>query len=340
MFFESEDNPLKPGGGSLSSTADPFGINRRRRPSLLDLDLPPTENNRGLLWDPADGFAKGPQPSQAFGPPKLPTLTGLDDDNDPNQTAGGLNRGGDPGRGDAALTQLASPFGPSDGADPWAAGSMADVLLRKDDYADAATHYQGQAKTDPAGTRAELSAIHDRMASADPASAAKFVTQMSAAGLTAAKTEPPAEVGLTPLWIDIYNTHQEDDSFDPKDSDTIEVADASERTNAPFVAKARPDEIIQRAKANGGWLSTGGDTAINGGWNAQGRYPSNDTGNHAAIFAGWDCDKNGTVIGMKVLDQWAERRKTDGTLKRPAKEASVRTIPLDEARKYSVITRE
>ncbi|CCG42730.1 hypothetical protein [Magnetospirillum molischianum] len=287
MFFESEDDPLTPGGAAqrrgsqrailpgdqplvggdslfpIPDPSDPFGINRRRRPSLLDLAIPPTENNRGLLWDPADGFAKGPQPSQGFDPPKLPKLTGLDDDTDPTQTAGGLNRGGDPGRGegsDRTVNQPGAPFGPSAGADPWAAGNMADVLLRKNDYADAVTHYQGQAKTDPAGTRAELSAVHDRMANADPASAAKFVTQMGAAGLTAAKTEPPAEVGLTPLWIDIYNTHQEDDSFDPKESDTIQVADASERTNARFDprigdAKSPPDWKKDTFKSQpGAWV--------------------------------------------------------------------------------------
>ncbi|CCG42753.1 BPSL0067 family protein [Magnetospirillum molischianum] len=411
MFFESEDDPLTPGGAAqrrgsqrailpgdqplvggdslfpIPDPSDPFGINRRRRPSLLDLAIPPTENNRGLLWDPADGFAKGPQPSQGFDLPKLPKLTGLDDDTDPTQTAGGLNRGGDPGRGegsDRTVNRPGAPFGPSDGADPWAAGSMADVLLRKNDYADAVTHYQGQAKTDPAGTRAELAAVHDRMASADPASAAKFVTQMGAAGLTAAKTEPPAEVGLTPLWIDIYNTHQEDDSFDPKESDTIQVADASERTNAPFVAKAGPDEIIQRAKANGGWLSTGGDTAINGGkecvalikavvpevgatktwyrgediqgdgnpplkpgtaiaiasgWNAQGGYDSKSRGNHAAIFVGYKTNENGQP-GIEIIDQWAARSDQPGQRGREARMAERNWIPLDQARKYSVIKRK
>jgi hypothetical protein len=77
-------------------------------------------------------------------------------------------------------------------------------------------------------------------------------------------------------------------------------------------------------------------TAIASGWNAQDGYSSNETGNHAAIFLGWEYDSGGRISGMKILDQWAARRRADGTI-RAEKAASVRTIPLDDARKYSVI---
>ena len=74
----------------------------------------------------------------------------------------------DPAEADPALTLPKLPFGSSDGADHWAAGNMADVLLGKGDYADAVTHYLVQAKADLAGTRAELAAVTDKMAATDP----------------------------------------------------------------------------------------------------------------------------------------------------------------------------
>jgi len=62
----------------------------------------------------------------------------------------------DPAEADPALTLPDAPFGSGDGANPWAAGNMADVLLGKGDYADAVTHYRGQSKADPDGTRRRL----------------------------------------------------------------------------------------------------------------------------------------------------------------------------------------
>jgi len=220
--------PMEDGGGTVSDS--PFGL--------------PAPKSGGLPWDPTDGTAQGPQPTEGTGQPKLPKLTGPDDGTGspqansfmapppptaedwrrydaeykawvdqnsailernkvlkeqgypplpvpppPNRPGeripGALYLMGDSGSAaaDPALTLPKSPFGSSDGADHWAAGNMADALLGKGDYADTVTHYLGQAKADPAGTQAELAAVYDRMAGADPASAAKFVSQMGAAGL-------------------------------------------------------------------------------------------------------------------------------------------------------------
>jgi peptidoglycan hydrolase-like protein with peptidoglycan-binding domain len=75
-----------------------------------------------------------------------------------------------------------NPFGSKEGADPWAAGNMADVLLGKGDYADAITHF----RTDQSATMPYLAAVHEQMRDKNPMAAMKFATQMQKAGLAMA----------------------------------------------------------------------------------------------------------------------------------------------------------
>ena len=250
------------------SEDDPFGLSQWR-PNLLDLAMA-----RSPQSDPPAQPALGPWAGKPnlldlamAAPPPTPDGNGDATDSPfglPSSKSGnGLLGAGyqDPAETNPALTLTKSHFGSSDGADPWAAKTMADVLLRKSDYADAVTHYLGQAKADPTGTQAELAAVYDKMAGTDPASAVKFASQMKAAGLadaTVAKDDTSTEAAPTPLVIDVYNTHPEDDPFDPNDGDSIQVAERpqSRETVAPF------DPRVGDAKTPPDWKKVGADNYL------------------------------------------------------------------------------
>ena len=85
-----------------------------------------------------------------------------------------------------------TPFGSAHGADRWAAGNMADVLLGRGDYGDAITHFRGEIGRNRAEAMPHLAAVHEIMGDKNPALAAKFATQMQKAGL-AAEAEAEAE---------------------------------------------------------------------------------------------------------------------------------------------------
>lgn len=76
------------------------------------------------------------------------------------------------------------PFGSAQGADRWAAGNMAEVLLGRGDYADAITHFRGEIGQNRGADMPYLAAVHEIMGDKNPGLAAKFATQMRAAGLT------------------------------------------------------------------------------------------------------------------------------------------------------------
>lgn len=87
-----------------------------------------------------------------------------------------------------------TPFGSAQGADRWAAGSMAEVLLGKGDYGDAVTHFRGEIGRDRGAAMPYLAAVHEIMGEKNPAQAAKFATQMQKAGLAAEAEKKPEDV--------------------------------------------------------------------------------------------------------------------------------------------------
>ncbi|HTH16126.1 MAG TPA: BPSL0067 family protein [Magnetospirillum sp.] len=87
------------------------------------------------------------------------------------------------------------PFGSAEGADRWAAGNMADVLLGRGDYTDAITHFRGEVDRNPAEAMPYLAAVHQLMADKNPAAAAKFATQMAQAGLAEETAPKPSGDG-------------------------------------------------------------------------------------------------------------------------------------------------
>ncbi|NFV81949.1 peptidoglycan-binding protein [Magnetospirillum aberrantis] len=91
-----------------------------------------------------------------------------------------------------------TPFGSAQGADRWAAGTMADALLGKGDYADAITHFQGEIGRNRAEAMPYLAAVHEIMGEKNPGLAAKFATQMQKAGL-AAEAEKKPETAPKPV---------------------------------------------------------------------------------------------------------------------------------------------
>jgi len=210
---------------------------------------------------------------------------------------------------------------------------------------------------------------------------------MKAAGLaedtSATEDDRSAASAPTPLVIDVYNTHQEDDPFDPKYSDNIQIADASEQMNsgpnAPFVAKGSPDDILQRAKDNGGWLAFGADRQYmegkecvalvkaavpevgpTGQWH-RGEDIQGD-GNPplkpgTAIASGWnakgDYDSNSRGNHAAVFVRYGIDPATNkpamqildqyGPRENPhrdAQSARIHWLPMERAREFSVITRK
>ena len=86
-----------------------------------------------------------------------------------------------------------TPFSSAQGADRWAAGNMAEVLLGKGNYADAITHFRGEIGRDRAEAMPYLAAVHEIMGEKNPAQAASFATQMQKAGLAAGPEEEKPE---------------------------------------------------------------------------------------------------------------------------------------------------
>lgn len=65
--------------------------------------------------------------------------------------------------------------------DPWQAESMAAAVLGRSDFSGVTQHYQVQAQTDPAGTKAEIQAVTMEMAKTDAARADSFYQHMNRA---------------------------------------------------------------------------------------------------------------------------------------------------------------
>ncbi len=84
-----------------------------------------------------------------------------------------------------------TPFGSAQGADRWAAGNMAEVLLGRGNYADAITHFRGEIGRNRAEAMPYLAAVHEIMGEKNPAQAASFATQMQKAGLAAEAEKKP-----------------------------------------------------------------------------------------------------------------------------------------------------
>jgi len=91
-----------------------------------------------------------------------------------------------------------TPFGSAQGANRWAAGNMAEVLLGRGDYADAITHFQGEIGRNRAEAMPYLAAVHEIMGEKNPGLAAKFATQMQKAGL-ATEAEKKPETAPKPV---------------------------------------------------------------------------------------------------------------------------------------------
>jgi hypothetical protein len=91
-----------------------------------------------------------------------------------------------------------TPFGSAQGADRWAAGNMAEVLLGRGNYADAITHFRGEIGRNRAEAMPYLAAVHEIMGEKNPAQAASFATQMQKAGL-AAEAEMKPETAPEPV---------------------------------------------------------------------------------------------------------------------------------------------
>jgi hypothetical protein len=75
-------------------------------------------------------------------------------------------------------------------------------------------------------------------------------------------------------------------------------------------------------------------TAIATGWDKNGNYPSNSTGNHAMIYLGQDSDHPGMA---EVLDQYGPRYGRDGEILRQGKPATSSWIPQQKLLGYSTI---
>jgi hypothetical protein len=167
---------------------------------------------------------------------------------------------------------------------------------------------------------------------------------------------------------------------DPQAAETL--ARHAEQSGLDLYAKGyQTDQSLEAimSKANGGWIASGGDKAINGGkecvalvksevpelrnvstkawtrgedirglgdpplkpgtaiakgWDADGNYPSNSTGNHAMFYFGPDEDNPGQV---KVVDQFAPR---GGANWRNGQPVRVRSITPEKLSDYSVIHRK
>lgn len=95
-----------------------------------------------------------------------------------------------------------APFGSAQGADRWAAGNMAEVLLGRGNYADAITHFRGEIGRDRTEAMPYLAAVHEIMKEKNPAQAASFATQMQKAGLVA-EAEKNTMEGSSPSPVPI-----------------------------------------------------------------------------------------------------------------------------------------
>lgn len=84
-----------------------------------------------------------------------------------------------------------SPFGPTDGADMEAAGSMAKALLKKGDYQDAYAYL----KSAPEATPPYMAAVHDFMRQENPGLAMKFAEQGAQNGMAKPVQVAQAETG-------------------------------------------------------------------------------------------------------------------------------------------------
>ena len=84
-----------------------------------------------------------------------------------------------------------SPFGPTDGADMEAAGSMAKALLKKGDYQDAYAYL----KSAPEATPPYMAAVHDFMRRENPGLAMKFAEQGAQNGMAKPVQVAQAETG-------------------------------------------------------------------------------------------------------------------------------------------------
>ncbi|MBF0324957.1 MAG: peptidoglycan-binding protein [Alphaproteobacteria bacterium] len=300
-----------------------------------------------------------------------------------------------------------APFGSAQGADRWAAGNMAEVLLGKGDYADAVKHFS----TDNSATMPYLAAVHESMRDKDPMAAMKFATQMQKAGLAMAADAPeqptppttpaPTPVTNPPETTTPVPTPEPTPEMSPAPSPTPQPpheppTTTPEPTQPPTTEPPKPpagstashrtaksiEEILKDAKANGGWLAIGGDkqindgtecvalvkavvpelrnvstrdwrqgevipgdgapslepgTAIASGWDKDGKYPSNRSGNHAMIYMGPDPDVPGNVI---VIDQYGPRDGRNGERSRKGRPAEKRSVSPGELHGYSVIRRK
>ena len=142
---------------------------------------------------------------------------------------------------------------------------------------------------------------------------------------------------------------------------------ASPPVTPPPQAKYSIQELLKMAGDQGGWLSTGADqgskecvplvkaavpelgptrewkagepvgpdtktgTPIGIGWDKDGNYPSNPSGNHVGIFDEW-VGKTGEI---KILDQ--NSGPVPNNMSRPERPADVRTVPSYKVPQYRVI---
>jgi hypothetical protein len=143
------------------------------------------------------------------------------------------------------------------------------------------------------------------------------------------------------------------------------------------MSKSSVDDLQKKAAEQGGWLSSGADqgskecvalvkaavpelgstrdwkagepvtpgdpnlkpgTPVGTGWDKDGNYPSNSSGNHVGIFDSWVKDGQGNITGINILDQ--NSGPSRGAPTREEQPAKVRAKNGDRAWSYRVIRRK
>lgn len=304
----------------------------------------------------------------------------------------------EPTEEDRIATAPKLPFGPAQGADRWAAGNMAEALLGKGDYGDAIPHFQGEIGKNRDAAMPYLAAVHEIMGDKNPGLAAKFATQMRAAGLTEEKK--PEETTPFPVPIPPAPTPTPPPAPAPEPAPTPEPAPQPSPQPTPTPEPPRQPEptpaptpspepqtgrdfgkeikTIQNAEKNGQHISSGPDKgsqecvalvktvrpdlgetkkwkagapvagntdikpgdALGKGFDKDGNYPSNSTGNHAVVVTGVKRDPQGNIESITIAEQWAARPPRPGYDGRQAMPTTVRDLKPKEINEYRVIGRK
>ncbi len=80
--------------------------------------------------------------------------------------------------------------------------------------------------------------------------------------------------------------------------------------------------------------------ALGKGFDKDGNYPSNSTGNHAVVVTEVKRDEHGNIQSITVAEQWAARPPRPGYEERKARPATIRDLKPEEINEYRVIGRK